>query len=793
MDNGKHSQEAPLPEDRDIQAHVQRLAYAEAARQESEGRYRRITETLTDYIYSVQVIDGRAATTHHGAGCIAVTGYSSDEFAADPFLWWHMVLPEDRAAVEEQAKNILTSANMAAIEHRILRKDGCLRWVRNTPVPYYNAQGVLIAYDGLIQDISARRQAEEELRQSEERYNAFINASSDLMFVKDEGFRHIVVNDATLRFYGKSRAEMLGKTDFDLMPESVAENCRKSDIEALTSQGTIVIEEVVGEQTFEVTKFPLQLKNMQTGIGAIIRDITDNKRAVDGLALERRFIEGIFNSVPGMIYLYDAEGSLVRWNKKHETMTGYSAEELVKMHLLDWYKDDSVSQAAVIAGVQATMQVGFGEAEADLQKKDGTIIPMYFTACPLTISGKQYFTGIGIDITEQRRAKDEGKKLQAQLAQAQKMESVGRLAGGVAHDFNNMLGIILGHADLGLNKLDPTQPIYAHLQQIRKAAERSANLTKQLLAFARKQLISPRVLDLNTFVEGTLKMLRRLLGEDIELAWIPKSNLWPVKIDPSQIDQILANLCVNARDAITGVGKITIETKNVVLDDSFCAGHGGFIPGEYGMLVVSDTGCGMEKETLAMLFEPFFTTKEIGKGTGLGLATVYGIVKQNNGFIHVYSEPGLGTTFSIYLPRHQYLDVQAVEEDHTVQMRRGNETIMVVEDEVEILNLAKTLLENLGYHVLAANTPSEAIALAEQHRGKIHLLITDVIMPKMDGRELSQHLRTTQPNLKRLFMSGYTADVIAHHGVLEEGVNFMQKPFSMQELAAKVREALGQR
>ena len=273
----------------------------------------------------------------------------------------------------------------------------------------------------------------------------------------------------------------------------------------------------------------------------------------------------------------------------------------------------------------------------------------------------------------------------------------------------------------------------------------------------------------------------------------PGANLWPVKIDPSQIDQILANLCVNARDAIAGVGKVTIETTNIAFDEGYCADHAGFVPGEYVLLAVSDNGCGMDKETLAKLFEPFFTTKEMGKGTGLGLATVYGIVKQNNGFINVYSEPDQGTTFKIYLPRLRGKAEEMRTEGAAGPAMRGQETILLVEDEPAMLELTRTLLEMQGYTVLAASTPGEAIRLAREHAGEIHLLITDVVMPEMNGRDLAKNLLSLYPNLKRLFMSGYTANVIAHHGVLDEGVHFIQKPFSRKDLAAKVREALDQK
>jgi len=395
-----------------------------------------------------------------------------------------------------------------------------------------------------------------------------------------------------------------------------------------------------------------------------------------------------------------------------------------------------------------------------------------------------------VDISQLKQAEGEKSKLEAQLHQAQKMESVGRLAGGVAHDFNNMLSVIIGQANLALMDLEPGQPLHTALEEIRKAAERSADLTRQLLAFARRQAVAPKVLDLNQAIAGTLTMLKRIIGENIELNWQPADDLWPCKIDPSQLDQILANLCSNSRDSIGEVGKITIQTNNCSIDESYRAHNAGFIPGEYVKLAVSDNGRGIAKEALPHIFEPFFTTKGAGKGTGLGLATVFGAIKQNDGFINVYSEAGLGTTFTIYLPRHLAAVAGAVPESAAPPPKQGNETILLVEDEPSVLAMATKILLRQGYTVLAANSPGDALRLAREHAGEIALLLTDVVMPEMSGRELAESLTRLNPRLKRLFMSGYTSDIIAHHGVIDEGVHFIQKPFTMNDLAAKVRQVL---
>jgi signal transduction histidine kinase/ActR/RegA family two-component response regulator len=416
---------------------------------------------------------------------------------------------------------------------------------------------------------------------------------------------------------------------------------------------------------------------------------------------------------------------------------------------------------------------------------DSTLLPV------LDDDGRiDYITVVSANTTQRKRNEEEKTKLEAQLQQSQKMEAIGNLAGGVAHDYNNALSVIIGFTELAIDEVDSTGPLRADLGEVLKAAKRATDVTRQLLAFARKQPIAPKVLDLNENVESMLKMLRRLIGEDINLAWFPGAGLWPVKMDPTQIDQILVNLCVNARDAIENVGKLSIETSKVAIDNAYCAGHDGFVPGEFVLLAVSDNGCGMDKEILSNIFEPFFTTKDVDKGTGLGMATVYGIVKQNNGFINIYSEPGKGTTIKVYLPRHEGDTVDGHDESVTEIPQGQGETILLVEDNLSVLNLASKILEGLGYTVLTSEKPDKVMGLAEEHPGKIHLLITDVIMPEMNGHELAEELQSFYPDIKCVFMSGYTADIIAHHGVLKEGVKFIQKPFSKRDLATTVRKAL---
>lgn len=394
------------------------------------------------------------------------------------------------------------------------------------------------------------------------------------------------------------------------------------------------------------------------------------------------------------------------------------------------------------------------------------------------------------EIIEQKRSDEQLRDMQTQLTQMQKMETVGRLAGGIAHDFNNMLGVILGHTELVMEQVDPNHTDHDSLQEIRKAAERSAELTAQLLAFARKQTVNPKVLDINDEISDMIKMLNRLIREDVDIYWHPDHDIWAVQIDPSQLHQILINLCVNAREAISGTGTITIETQNTVLDQGYCAQHEQLIPGEYVMMSVSDTGCGIDETVLPHVFEPFFTTHEVGKGTGMGLATVYGIVKQNQGCINIYSEVGQGTTINIYLPKHDKKEALPHTPHSRTEAVQGQGTLLVVDDNPSILSMTQKMLERLGYTVYAAETPEEAIHIAQSCDHPVDMLITDVVMPEMSGRELADILQAQYPEMKLLFMSGYTNNAIAHQGVLDEGVSYIQKPFSMKELSETIRDVL---
>jgi signal transduction histidine kinase/CheY-like chemotaxis protein len=394
------------------------------------------------------------------------------------------------------------------------------------------------------------------------------------------------------------------------------------------------------------------------------------------------------------------------------------------------------------------------------------------------------------EINERKAAQADLERSEEQLRQSQKMDAIGQLAGGVAHDFNNLLTAICGHSELSLKRLTPADPLYRPLEQIKKSGERAAGLTRQLLAFSRKQMLQPKIIDLNQIVVDMNKMLQRLIGEDIDLLMGLAADLGKVKADPNQIEQILLNLSINARDAMPKGGRLTIETGNVTLGEEYSRDHVSVLPGQYVMLAVSDNGCGMDPNTQAHIFEPFFTTKEVGKGTGLGLATVYGIVQQSGGTIWLYSEVGRGTAFKIYLPCAEALTREVEVEADDLGSLQGTETILLVEDEDVVREMATEILRESGYRVLEAKHGPDAMILEKQHSGVIDLMLTDVVMPQMSGRELAEQLTPLRRDMRVLYMSGYTDDAIVHHGVLEEGTAFIGKPFTPKALARKVREIL---
>lgn len=716
--------------------------------------------------------------------------------------------PESEEKLAERFRQIAEEGE-ARFEVEHYRRDGSTfpLEVMAKAIEWHGQPAVL----SIATDITERKRMEEDLAQTQALLMAAVEQTPAGILVADApDVRIRLVNPAALGIRGdsprslkdipidlhSSRWQTFWPDGTPVAPEDLPLSRAVLKGETVTNMEVIICRE--DGETRYVLANAAPVRNAQGNIVAgvvVFPDITERKRAEQMLLRERERLQFVIDGSRLATWEWNIQTNETVFNETWARMLGYMIEELTPYNYETWLRlvcpeDREKAQDRLARCLRG--EAPYYECEYRMLGKDGHWVWILDQGRVMTRDSEGQplmMFGTHLDITERKRAEEEREKLREQLNQAQKMESVGRLAGGVAHDFNNMLNVILGHVDLALEELSREHPLRASLDEIGRAAQRSADLTRQLLAFARRQTIAPRVIDLNATIEGMLKMLRRLIGEDLELLWKPMEPLERVRVDPVQIDQLLANLCVNARDAVDEGGRITIETGRSEFDEDYCAVHSGFSPGRYVMLAVSDNGRGMDSETLSHLFEPFYTTKGVGEGTGLGLATVYGIVKQNKGFVNVYSELGRGSTFRIYLPVYEGGAVEEAAEP-VEDVSRGHETVLLVEDEPAILALGTKMLDRLGYQTLAASTPGEALNLAREHSGEIHLLITDVVMPEMNGRDLARNLLSLYPNLKRLFMSGYTANVIAHQGVLDEGVNFLQKPFSFRELSAKVREAL---
>ncbi len=658
------------------------------------------------------------------------------------------------------------------------------------------------------------KRADEALRESESRYKHLYSMVRlmcdnlpDLIWTKDLENRFVFANKAYCEklLNAKDTDEPIGKTDMyfadrerEFHPENpeyhtFGEICTESDLSVLETKKLLRFDEfgnVKGKFVyFDVYKAPFwDKKGNLIGTVGCARVVTKERQMEKERKLAeeeiRKLSSAVEQSIDGMA-ISDLEAKLTYVNSAFARAHGYSPKEMIGMKAVDLLKKEELDKYT--NGFNEVKTLGSWTCETEHIRKDGTSYPA-FISVNLLKDTEGRATGVLTvlrDITEQ-------KKLEEQFRQAQKMEAIGTLAGGVAHDFNNLLTIIIGNAQLALMDVIKDESLRNGIEETRKAGERAASLTRQLLAFSRKQIITPRVLDLNELLTGIEKMLGRLIGEDVELLTIQEPALWQVDVDPGQMEQVIMNLAINARDAMPRGGKLTIETANMDLDESYFHKHGikEKKPGHYVMLAVSDTGRGMDEKIKEHIFEPFFTTKGVGKGTGLGLSMVYGIVKQNNGFAWVYSEPEQGSTFKVYLPRAEG-DADSEEKQRLPVIELdGSETILIVEDDDGLRKFVQNALQQHGYKVLNAENGEDALRVSEAHEGPIHLMITDVVMPRMGGKEAAERLQPFYPRMKVIYMSGYTGNAIVEHGVLAHGLNFLQKPFTPESLALKVRAML---
>jgi two-component system cell cycle sensor histidine kinase/response regulator CckA len=685
---------------------------------------------------------------------------------------------------------LFESGGVQRYEARVKNAHGRLRDVFFDKTVFRDEEGAPAGLIGAVLDITDRKQMEKELQESNDLLRAIIDAAPTAIIGLDlDGNVRSVWNPAAEKMLGWSAGEAMGRP-LPSVPEQGQEEF-KGFRERIRSGRTLNGVEVRRRRRdgtpieYSIYASPLHDADSRiTGNIAVLVDITERKRSERALAASEAKMRSILDNVGIGVALISPEMEILELNRRMRQWFP-AIDPARRPTCYRAFNDPPRDRVCGYCPTCKTLKDGRVH-EATSETPQGDRIRNYrILSSPILDESGKVIAAVEMvdDITERL-------SLEAQLLQAQKMESVGRLAGGVAHDFNNMLAVIMGHVDMALQTAAPAGNLLSHLQAIRKTASRSADLTRQLLAFARKQTVVPVALDLNETIQGMIKMLSRLIGEDIELDWRPAPEVLAVEMDPTQVDQILANLCVNARDAIAGIGRITIETGRVAFREEDSARLPDILPGDFVTLVVRDNGHGMDQKTLDNIFEPFFTTKEPGKGTGLGLATVYGIVKQNDGFIKVDSEPGRGSSFRIYLPRHEAALLAAQSESREVPLARDHETILLVEDEAAILEITRLMLEELQYRVLWAATPGEAIRAAEAHADKIDLVLTDVVMPEMNGRDLAERLRAVCPGVKCLFMSGYTSDILAPHGVLEAGIEYIQKPFSVQSLAGRVRQTL---
>lgn len=774
-------------------------------KEEPQERYRKILDTIHETYYEV---DLRGHIIFFNKAFLHNLGYEEQEALGVSFR--KLMDEENAARVFHAFRQVyLTGEPHSGFPFVVKRRDGSTLEVEASIDLLRDDEGNPVGFYGVTRDISERRRLERERAELSDRYQTVLDILDQAYVEVDLRGNVTFLNDAACRIIGMSREEFVGTNFRQFLPPASARKLRNLFVEIYQSGNRCRYVEIPvimmdgTERLFEVHAALMRDQGGRpVGFQVLTTDVTEYRKALRALEENERRYRMIVESMSDTIWLFDLHlNKDILMSAGELPLTGYTPEELATMKLEDLILPEYLPSIKHILEEEYREEER-GELAAPyrthrleilIRGKNGEALWEEITA---KIVRDEEGTPVGVllvgrNIDQRKRAEEEHEKIERQLLQAQKLESVGRLAGGVAHDFNNVLTVILGSIDVLKVRISADNPAWAMITEIEQAALRARDITKQLLAFSRRQIVKPVPINLNQVVERIQKTLSRLIGEDVTIYYHQAPDLWTVEIDPLQVEQILMNLVINARDALPAGGTITIETMNVTLDEGYCREHLGFTPGEYALLSVSDNGIGIAADVLPQIFDPYFTTKGPDRGTGLGLATVYGIVKQNRGFVNVYSEEGRGTTFKIYLPRCEMQSVRKEEEQPMPIISRPCR-VLVVEDDESVREVAVQMLQILGYEVQAVPSPQQAIALVLEDGPSFDVVLTDVIMPGMTGKEMMEHVERIKRGPAFVFMSGYTADVIAHHGVLEPGRLYLQKPFSLVELATQINRALSQ-
>jgi PAS domain S-box-containing protein len=750
--------------------------------------FRLLIEAVVDYAIFMLDPAGRVASWNPGAA--RIYGYRADDIIGKHVSRFSVTEDAGVADTERRLQSVLQEGRLER-ECRCSRADGSVFWAVVTTTTLRDALDRHVGFAQVTRDITERKALIHTLGERVKELTC-LHAAAEILqddsLSAGDWLRELVRLVPPAWQYPEDTAVCISLGALEFTSPGFVRTPWVQRAEFSGADGVTGVIEVVylTEKPAEVEgPFLLEERRLLDSLADLLRTEIDRRGATERLTETKAFLDTLIDSLPATLVLLDTNQAFRRWNKRLEDVTGYTGDEIARLGPLDLIVPDD--RAAVAKAIAQLFSTGQTAIESHFLTRDGTSIPYYFKGVRLVTKEGPWILGFGIDLSEQRQ-------LEGQFRQAQKMEAIGTLAGGVAHDFNNLLTIISGYSEMLLSDLAPTDPTREMIAEIRQAGERAAGLTRQLLAFSRQSVLETRVLDLNHVVGENERMLRRLIGEDVDLTTVLHPALAPVRVDPNQIGQVIMNLAVNARDAMPTGGRLTIETANVELDDTFATTHPEAKPGRYVLLAVTDTGSGISQAVQAHMFEPFFTTKGPGRGTGLGLATVYGIVKQSGGFVFVYSELGRGATFKSYFPvadaRVALEPAPRVVTPSTEVAARATETILLVEDEEALRSIIRLVLQRCGYTVLEARHGEDALQLAERHVGPLQLLITDVVMPGVGGRELVERLAQFRPDLKVLYLSGYTDDAVVRHGVLQADVAFLQKPFTMLALTDKIRQIL---